>query len=159
MAGRKLQINNDATMTLPSGCVDDEAMSSVSGKETSLLKQRHLIRKEMRYGLAIGATPVTTTEMITRAKAAGNLRNFTAMLNVAGSASSMTFDLKKNGTTVLSAPITITNATGNQTPVAGSFAGSVAYVAGDIFTTVLTVTTSTGAQGPYADVEFDELAS
>lgn len=159
MAGRKFQVNTDATITLPSGCVDAEACSQVSGKEIPLLAQRNLIRKEMKFGVGIGTTPVTTTEMVTRAKAAGNLRNFTAMLNVSGSSASMTFDLKKNGTTVLSAPITITNATGNQTSVSGSFSGSVAYVAGDIFTAVLTVSTSTGAQGPYADVEFDETAS
>jgi hypothetical protein len=155
---RKLQITGDGGITLPTACVDDEACSSQTGKEIRLTAQRHLMRAGTDFGFEASGTPTTKTFTIYRAKAAGTVRNFTAMLTLDGSSTSITFDLKKNGASILSAVVTLTHSSGDAVGVAGTIS-SAAYVAGDVFTVVMTVSSATGAQGPWADMEGDELVS
>jgi hypothetical protein len=80
-----------------------------------------------------------------------NLKN----IELSGTAASVTFDLKKNGTTILSSVVTITNATGDRVVVDGTLA-STALAAGDVLSIALTVSTSTGMQGPFAWVTVKE---
>ena len=99
------------------------------------------------FGLKIGDTPVTTEVWLFTAENNGTLEAFHGSVTVPGSSASVTLDLKKNGTTVLSAPLTLTNASAARTSYSASFAGSTSYSAGDEFTALLTVSSSTGMQG------------
>lgn len=140
----------------PSGSVTDDALSANS--PAGVTKTRHLHDKGTNFALAIGGTPAAREEIVYTAKAAGTIRNFNALCNDTGTSASVTFDLKKNGTTVLSGVITITNATTDKATQAGSLS-STTYVAGDVFSIALAVSSSTGMTGPYAWAQFDEVAT
>jgi len=100
--------------------------------------------------------PVSRELLLHVADKAGTLTDVGAGLNVDGSSTSITVDLKKNGTTMLAAPIALTNATGDRVEVAGSITGNGSYVAGDVFTAILTVTSAVGASGPWLRVALRE---
>lgn len=155
---RKLQITGDGGLTIPTAAVDDEACSSASGKEIRLTAQRHLHIKGTNFGSVIAGTPATAEVMIHRAATSGTLRNFRALLTLDGSSTSVAYDLKKNGTTVLSGAVTLTHSSGDGVAVSGTIS-SATYSAGDRFTISQTVSSSTGAQGPWAEAEFDETAA
>lgn len=109
---------------------------------------RHCFKPGTNFGLAIGGAPATREEVVYVASGAGTIQGFHGLLNVVGSAN-LTMDLKKNGVSILSAPISITNAQANREVVDGTLS-SVSFVAGDVFSMAETVTVSTGASGPYA---------
>lgn len=140
----------------PSNTIGDDAMNANS--PAGVTKTRHLHHKGTGFGLVIGGTPVTAEYTIHRAAAAGTVRNFRAYLTVDGTSTSITYDLKKNGTTILSGVVTLTHSTGDGVAVAGSISGAT-YVAGDKFSIAQTVSSATGATGPWAEAEFDELAA
>lgn len=144
------------TLLLDAGSITDQHLSSAAA--VTVDKQQHAYKARTNFGQAIGATPATREEIVFVATAAGLLRSFNAGLNVTGSTSSMTFDLKKNGTTVLTSVITVTNANSNR-QVQTVVPSSVSFVAGDVFSISLTVTTSTGAQGPFAWVGLSETTA
>ncbi len=150
------QIINFTGFAPPSATIGDDAMNASS--PAGVTKTRHLHIKGTNFGLAIGATPAAAEWIIHRAATAGTIRNVRGLLNVDGSSASISYDLKKNGSSVLSGVITVTNATGDRVAVAGSIS-SATYVAGDVFSIALAVSSSTGAQGPWAEAEFDELAA
>jgi hypothetical protein len=83
------------------------------------------------------------------------VRAFNALLNVDGSSTSITFDLKKNGTAMLSSVITITNTTGDRVVTAGTLSVTT-FAADDVLSISMTVSSSTGAQGPFAWIELEE---
>lgn len=140
----------------PSGTVGDDALNANS--PAGVTKTRHLHSKGTEFGLAVGGTPVASHRMIYTARAAGTVRNFAALCWDTGTSASVTLDLKKNNSSILSAPVTITNATTDKVPQVGTI--SIApYVAGDIFTVDLAVSSSTGMTGPFAWAEFDEIAA
>lgn len=74
-------------------------------------------------------------------------------------AASITVDLQKNGSSILSAPITITNATGDGVVVDGTLSGVTTCVAGDKLTAVVVVSSSTGMQGLWAWATVQETSS
>jgi hypothetical protein len=120
---------------------------------------RHLHAKDTGFGFVVGDTPTAKEVLLYKARAAGFVRNFYGLLNVDGSSTSITYDLKKNGSTVLTGVVTVTSSTGDRVSVAGTISGTGAYVAGDVFTVALAVSSSTGAQGPLAGADFDEYAA
>lgn len=72
-----------------------------------------------------------------------------------GTSTSITFDLKKNGTTMLSAVETITHGDSDrsvQTPTLSV----TTFAADDVISIAMAVSSSTGAQGPYAWIELEE---
>jgi hypothetical protein len=98
------------------------------------------------FNLSALDTPVNKTVISRIANNPGTLKSFAAMVHVPGSSASVTVDLKKNGVSVLASPITITNATTADTLVAGSIS-TPSFTTGDVFTVVLTVSSSTGMTG------------
>ncbi len=69
----------------------------------------------------------------------------------------MDFDCKKNGTTILSSVVNITHSDADRAVKDGTL--SVTTVAADdVISISLAVTSSTGAQGPFAWVEIQETA-
>lgn len=144
------------TITYPNGEIVNEHISSSAAIDSD--KLQHLHKAGTCFALAIAATPVAREEIVYVCEAsAAVVRGFHALLNDTGTSTSVTFDLKKNGTTILSGVVTIAHTDADKTVKDGSFA-STALVAGDILSIQLAVSSSTGAQGPYAWAEIDENA-
>lgn len=118
-------------------------------------KMRHAYTLGTRFGFAIAATPTSRHEIVHTVNAAGEVRGFHALLNATGSSTSIAFDLKKNGVSILSSVVTVTNSQAAREVVDGVLS-SVAVVAGDVLSIEMTVSTSTGAQGPWAWVTLHE---
>lgn len=151
----KLTVSN---ITFDPGIIGDQEFSNSSSRRLDADKVQHVYKGGTAFGFAIGATPTTREEIVYVASQPGTIRGFHALLNVDGSSTSITFDLKKNGTTVLTGVVTITDATGDRVIEDGTLS-SASFAAGDVFSIAMTVTSSTGAQGPYAWAEFEESAA
>lgn len=146
-------------LRLPSGSITNREVSNADGNQITQDKLYHLTKYTERFGLAIGATPTTQEVILFQADKPGQLGDdISAALNDSGTSTNVTFDVKKNGTTVLSAAISVVHGTGDRTPVAGTFASAAAqaYAIGDVVSCAVTATSTTGAQGPmlnYARLE------
>ncbi|NBW11006.1 MAG: hypothetical protein EBR82_23545 [Caulobacteraceae bacterium] len=143
------------TLQVDAGAIGNQEISSSAAIDTS--KMQHLYRRATGFGLAIGATPTTREEVVFVAETAGSVQQFAAMCNDSGTSASVTFDLKKNGVSILSSVVTITHSTGDRVVVDGTLA-STALAAGDVLSIALTVSSSTGMQGPFAWVTVKETA-
>ena len=128
---------------LGAGTVADQQVASLAGINASKLQHGYYF--QTNFCGVIGATPTSQEFLAHVANSAGVLQDFSAMLNVVGSAN-MTVDLLKNGSSVLSAPISLTNALSNR-QVATATITTSAYNAGDVFSIKVIVTTGTGASG------------
>lgn len=136
-----------------------------SGTDAALLRDqvRHLYKGHTNFAKKSGDTPATAEYPVFTASSAGTIREFKCGMIDTGSAASSTFDLKKysvggnTGSSVLSAVVTVATADPDNTPKAGTI-NTADFVAGDTFTILLTVSTSTGAVGPSAWALFDEFA-
>ena len=134
----------------PSGCITNREVSNSDGNQITQDKLYHLTKYTERFGLAIGATPTTQEVILFQADKAGELGpDISAALNDSGTSTSVSFDVKKNGVSVLSAAISVVHGTGDRVQVAGSFASSpVSYAVGDVISCAVTASSTTGAQGP-----------
>jgi len=101
------------------------------------------------FALAIGATPVAREEIVHTCRAAGTMRFFYAGLNDTGTSTSVTYDLKKNGTTMLSAVVTVAHTDSDRQNKQGTLSVTT-VAAGDVISMQLAVSSSTGAQGPFS---------
>jgi hypothetical protein len=144
------------TFVPDSGSLTNDHIANTTDIDSDKLE--HLHKRGTNFALAIGGTPAAREEIVYVCEAAtATVRGFHALLNVDGSSTSVTFDLKKNGTTILSGVVTITNSTGDRVVVDGTISNS-ALVAGDVLSIQLAVSSATGASGPYAWAEIDETA-
>ncbi len=146
------------TLSLNAGAVTDQLYSSASGDVLTAAKMQHVYKALTALGFAIGGTPTTREEVIYVASGTGTVLFFKAGLVATGSASSMTFDLKKNGSSILTSVITVTNANSNR-QIQDASISSASFSDEDVFSISLTVSTSTGAQGPICFAEFRENTS
>lgn len=117
----------------------------------------HYHKPGSNFDLAIGATPVAREEIVYVCSAVGGatLQAFHALLNDTGTTSDVDFDLKVNGSSVLSAAVSVTNADADRAVKDGTISSS-SLSQDDVVSISLAVTTSTGAQGPFAWVEISE---
>lgn len=100
------------------------------------------------------------TQVIHEARAAGTvLAVRTGSIAAAIGDAVVTVDIRKNGSTILSSVITLDNGNTAYVSEAGTITGT-AYVAGDVFTVVVTATAGTGTlpTGLFATVLFAETA-
>jgi hypothetical protein len=134
------------------------AWSDTSGDEFPADKAQLFTKAITNFDLAIAATPVAREEVVFVASSAGTINKFAALLNDTGTSTNVGFVLKKNGSTLMASALDITHATSDRVVVAGSLTSST-FVAGDVFSIQLTVSASTGAQGPFAWAEFIEVLS
>ena len=141
------------TFTLEAGVVTNESIASGAGIDAD--KMQHTYKPGTNFGLVIGGTPTTREEIVFVASQAGTIRGFNALLNDTGTSSNITFDLKKNGSTVLSGVVTITNATADRAVQAGTLS-TTTFAADDVLSIAMAVSSSTGAQGPFAFIELEE---
>lgn len=143
-------------LTMPSGIVENEHVSSTAAIDSD--KLQHLHKVGTNFDLAIGGTPAAREEIVYVCEAAAaTVRGFHALLNDTGTSTSVTFDLEKNGSSILSSVITITHADADRAVLDGTISNT-ALVAGDVLSITLAQTSTTGAQGPFAWVEIDEAA-
>jgi len=141
------------SMSLPTGSVSDTHVAAAAGIDAD--KIEHNRYAQSNFALAIGGTPVAREEIVFVAMNSGTLRGFHAGLNDTGSSTNVNFDLKKNGTTVLSSAINVTHSDADRL-VKDATLSVTSFVADDVFSMSLAVTSSTGAQGPFARAYFDE---
>lgn len=143
------------TLTLPTGIVTDDAVSNTAA--ISADKLQHVYKAGTDFDLGAGATPTAQTRTIFVASTSGTIRGFHVMLTDTGTSTSMTWDLKKNGTTVLTGTVSSTHSDTDGQVKDGTLS-TTTFAADDRFTVVTTVASATGAQGPYAWAEFEESA-
>lgn len=113
------------------------------------------------------ANAVAGTYIVHTARAAGSIEAFECGLvtppDTASGSGGRTaiFDLKKNGTTVLSGPVTL-NSTNTAYIVAAGSLSVLSYVDGDVITVAITLgagSTGTHAKGVFASVTLREAAA
>lgn len=107
-----------------------------------------------------GAAATALREVVHVARGDGTLREFRCGVTVANvGGATITFDLLRNGASVLSAAKVLTNAEAAYTVQTGSLATSpTAYSDGDVFEVAITVAAGGGTigQGPWAQPVFHE---
>lgn len=143
------------TFQLPSGVITDDNVASGAALDAD--KMQHLYKPYTNFDLAIGATPVAREEIVFTASTSGTIRAFHCLLNDTGTSTDVDFDLNVNGSSVLSAVVTITNGDSDGAVSDGTIS-SATLAADDIVSISLAVNSSTGAQGPFAWVEIQETA-
>jgi hypothetical protein len=140
---------------LGSGTVGDEQVKTDANIDAD--KLQHLYKIGSNFALAIGATPAAREEIVFTASGTASVRAFKCLLNDTGTSTDVDFDLKKNGSSILSAAVNITNAASDRAVQTGTISAA-SLTAGDVISLSLATTTTTGAQGPFAWVEIEEVA-
>ena len=129
--------------TPPAASVGDDQVSSASPISADKLKHQYLPTYSQP-----NTTATTETRVIHVARAAGTIEGFRAgSIAPCSGAATITFDLRKNGTTVLSSVITLDNANTARVIEAGTLSGSPTVVAGDVLEVVITATAGGGTLG------------
>lgn len=156
---RALQILAGGALQLPTACVDDESVNA--SLPLGVTKTRHLHRAGTNFGQLIGDAPTTREVIVYHCSAPATVKNFRALLEETGTSTGVTYNLKKyndanpSGLSIISSPISITDATADRAASAAAIT-SPSLEAGDVLSIVQTMTTNTGAAGPWAEVEVDE---
>lgn len=135
-------------LRLPSGSVSNRDVSNTDGNQITEDKLWHLTKYSERFGKDSSQAPADLTVVLFMADKAGTIESVRAFCVADGSSGTTTFDVKKNGVSMLSAVITITGgSTGDGVAVSGTISDDT-YVADDIITAVMNETSHTGATGP-----------
>jgi len=150
------------TLTLPANTFGDGQANSSSPLAGNKTKHRHKGQLSQVHGTACA----DERRYVHRAKAAGTINEFKALIGVAITGdSTVTVDLKKSTgggapATVLSGTISFSNADAINVAKTGTIV-SPSYIAGDIFEVVVDATVGTGTlpQELFASGEFEELPS
>ncbi len=122
--------------------------TDISGTADILAESmRHCFKPSTDFGIDSDAVPTAKKKFVYVGSGTGVIKGVYALLHDTGSSTSITIDVKKNGTTILSAPIAITDANTDDQVVPGVVTVS-AFSVGDVFTAELAVSSSTGAKGP-----------
>lgn len=142
-------------LTIPAGTIRNADVSASAAIAATKLVHRHT---------AVWAQPNTAATAETRAihlaQLAGTINSVKAgSIAKAVGDSTVTVDVRKNGTTILTGVITLDNANTNRVAEAGTISGGTTAVAtGDLIEVVLTATVGTGTlpTGVFVAVEIDE---
>jgi hypothetical protein len=126
-----------------------------SNAAIDVVKLKHAYYARSTFGLKITDLPVAHESIVHVANQAGVLRSFAALMYTHLTGGSVTIDLKKNGVSVLTAPITLDNTLTDRQIVTASFS-STPFVAGDVFTIAETISSPAGGAGPTAWVSLAE---
>lgn len=146
-----------SSFTLPPNTVGDAQITAAA--PLGVTKARRRFNRTARQ--ANGSSIATLTERIHIGYGANGTVAAVRCQNTgvvgSGGGMSVTVDVKKNGTSILTAVMTINSSTLLNAIVSGSIA-TAAFVAGDYFDVVVTATAGGGTlpQGLYVDVVFDE---
>lgn len=141
-------------VSLPAGSIGDTQASAASPFGVTKTNKQY----NAGWSQVSGGAATSATQQFYTAKAAGVVAQvMVGSVAIAAGAATVTVDVKKNGTTILSGVVTLNNANTAYVPVAGSVSVT-AYVANDTFT-VTTVATAGGGtlpQGVFCQVTFQE---
>ena len=130
-------------------------VSASAAIPSSAMQHAHL--KDTNLNFKIGDAPTSVEYIEHVANGAETVLGFHAGCNLTGSAASVTFDLLKNGVSILSAPITVANTDPSKVKKNATIA-SPTLADGDILSVKLVMTTNTGMQGPYAQIALNTAA-
>lgn len=144
-------------VALPANSIGDTQVSSAS--PLGVTKVTHQLSKtyDQAHGTAVASDTGTCIHIAT---GVGTVNGFSAAVRVIPiGAATVTVDLKKNGTTVLTTVITLDNANVAYTAEAAAIT-TPAYVAGDFFEVVIVATAGGGTlpQGLGVQATFRETA-
>jgi hypothetical protein len=138
-------------------CIKDAHVAADAGLQTNKMEHKH--RKSYSQPLSAAASETKTLHVVIGTT--GTVKAFKAgSITVCAGNATVTLDLKKNGTSILSAVITLNNANTARIAVAGTIS-STTLAAGDWLEVVITATIGTGtlATGVFCELEIDEDAS
>lgn len=145
-------------VTFPAAAVTAANVKADARVETSKLQHRH----SKHHSQGSGTTAADESKPIHVVfGATGTIPSFKAGCVVANIGdSTVTFDLKKNGSSVLSAPISFSSADAAYSVKSGTIS-SPNVVAGDVLEVVIDATVGTGtlATGAFSETLIDELAA
>ncbi len=142
---------NGGGITLDPGQVRNQEINSDPANAIQYFKLQPWLKPATRFNTALAGTPVAYSDIAYVASGPGVILGFHAKLHAAGGSTAVTVDIKKNGTSIATSPISI----GNNTNVVDGTVSTSTFVAGDEISLVL-AGTMTGAQGPYAWVSLYE---
>lgn len=137
-----------------SGCISDSHVAGGANIDADKLQAK--LRKG--YAQESDTTAASEKRVIHVATAAGSLIAFEAGCVIANiGAATVTFDLRKNGTTVLSVTAVVSSAHAARQLVAGTIS-VIPYVDGDVFEVYITATAGGGTlgKGAFCQAVFDE---
>lgn len=143
-------------VTLPAGCIGDNQADAANPFETDKVRHRH----HKTFAQANGSAAATEQRVVhVGYGAAGSVVAIRAGIRTAGSGGGMsvTVDVKKNGTSILSSVVTI-NASTVALAKASATVTTADYEDGDVIEVVVTATAGGGTlpQGLFVDLLFDE---
>lgn len=131
-----------SSFTPPAGCIDNAAIEAAAGIDATKVIHQFAVSRVQ------GSTAAADTAPVHIANQAGTIVGFeiaaiTPCSTGGGDDRTVTVDLKKNGTTVLTAPIVLNKTIAAYAVVSATLA-SDSYAAGDVLSIVTTVGGSTG---------------
>lgn len=136
--------------------------SDVSSAPTNLIPYSAVQSPRMNdcnFGTKLDAAPTTGKWLVHVANGAESILGFYCGCDNTGTASaSVTFDLLKNGTTILAAPVTVDYNDPDQTKKSGVLT-STSLIDNDILSVSIIVSASTGMAGPFAQAPTVGLAA
>lgn len=144
------------SVTLPAGTVTDVMVNAGAAIGQEKLEHQHRANFSQP-----NTTATAETKVVHVAYADGELLDFRAgLIGPCVGAATVTFDLKKNGTTVLTGVVTLNNTHSARQDVAGTISGTVTCVTGDVFEVVTTATAGGGTigTGAFASMTIKEAA-
>ena len=142
-----------ATLIPSSACVSNSHVAEDANLDPSKLGHRF-----MRY-LNQDGTVAAVTIPIHVARGAGVVMKVEAGSIAICTTGSVTIDVKKNGTTILTSVITLDTGNTNRIIEAGTVSGDGSYSADDLFEVVVAIVSSGGLTGLCVQVELDEAAA
>jgi hypothetical protein len=143
------------TLNIPDATVVNAAVSTTADIDASKLEQHHA------RGFGQVGTSASETKVIHTVRGAtARIKKF-AVTNISACAGASTIDvdLKKNGTTVLSAVIELNSTTPTARSIKEGTLSVTTAVAGDVFEVVITISqsgTDALSSGVYAEMRLDE---
>ncbi len=144
------------TVVFPPASIGDSQINPAAPLAVTKVGHQYMPKLAQVYGVAATAE----RRVVHRAKSAGTVAAFWFGLTVANvGAATVTADLLKNGTSVLSAPVVLNSATVIFVAVSGIVV-TAAYIAGDVFEVSITVAAGGGTlgQGAFAEPTLTEAA-
>jgi hypothetical protein len=146
-----------AKLALPADAVGDTQVDTARPISAAKLEHQHC----KQFAQAHGTAATSERRVVHAARAAGSLTEVRAGLSVVcAGAATVTIQVLKNGTNVLTSTLQLDNTTAIFTSVLGVFSATT-YVAGDVFEVSTTATAGGGTlgQGVYCAVTFTEASS
>jgi hypothetical protein len=142
-------------INLPRESVEDRHILTAAQIDESKLKHVHTLKTN--FGFDASGTPTTKTVILHKAGSAGKITGCRALLFNSGTTTAIAFDVQVNGVSILSATIDLVHGTGDKVAVAGALAvNPTSIAADDLVTAIMTVTSNTGALGPFLEVNLVE---